>query len=846
MLRFLLIPSVIFAFATAAYAQLLSPGDFLPHEHGAQFTPHHLVVDYFRHVAANSPNVMLMQYGNTNEERPLILAYISTPENLARLDDIRQNNLRRTGLLPGAVDPALGQAIVWLSCGVHGNEAGGTESALSTLYELVRPDNRQAQQWMQNTVIILDPSINPDGFARYTDWYRQAASRWADPDGNTYEHGEPWPGGRTNHYYFDLNRDWAWQTQVETQQRIAIYQQWMPHIHVDYHEQYPNNPYYFAPAAAPYHAYVSDWQSDFQYEIGRNNARHFDQQGWLYFTREEFDLLYPSYGDTYPTFSGAIGMTYEQAGHGIAGRAFIMENSDTLTLQDRIAHHTTTALSTIEMASKNAGRLIENFSAYFARASNNPVGVYKAFIIRSSNTKAKIKAFCSLLDKNNIRYGRVGKELSLSAYNYQSGREEPIQARPGDLVVSAYQPMSVLAQVLLEPVPVLEDTLTYDITAWSLPYVYGLEAYATKQRLDPGSDFSFGAYTNNLASVESPYAYLAEWSSFQNARFLGALLQKGIKARYATGAFSIEGQEYPMGTLVITAADNRKMEPAKFRALIAELASTYEQPITAVSTGFSDSGFDLGSANLAFIDKPRIAMLFGEGTYSYNAGELRCFFEQQLEYPVHLFAAKSLPSLKLDDFNLLILPEGHYNLNDETLTALNQWMRQGGRLIAIGSALGSLEGKTGFSLSHDSTRDEQHMSQSDMPDDDIEKLLEPYAGQSRRYLSHDIPGAIFKVQLDQTHPLAYGLGETYYTLKTGSQAYKLLKDTWNVGYIGDHPNPIGFAGSVARESLKHSVVFALESKGNGAAIYFVDNPLFRGFWENGKLLFSNAVFLAGQ
>ncbi|HQU57776.1 MAG: zinc carboxypeptidase [Phaeodactylibacter sp.] len=846
MQRFLLLLSAILTLGTAASAQLLSPSDFLPHEHGRQFTPHHMVTDYFRHVAANSPNVLLTQYGNTNEGRPLLLAFISSPENLARLDDIRQNNLRHTGILDGETDPALDRAIVWLSCGVHGNEAGGTESALSTLYELVRPDNKQAQEWMQNTIILLDPSINPDGFSRYTNWYRQVAPRWADPEEDTYEHDEPWPGGRTNHYFFDLNRDWAWQTQVETQQRIPVYHQWMPHIHVDYHEQYPDNPYYFAPAASPYHEYITNWQADFQYEIGKNNARYFDKEGWLYFTREDFDLLYPSYGDTYPTFNGAIGMTYEQAGHGIAGRAYLMENGDTLTLQDRIAHHTATALSTVEMASKNADRLIENFEAYFSQARNNPIGKYKAFIIRGDNARGKLKAFCALLDKNDIRYGRAGKEISLRAFHYQSGTEKSLLVKPGDLVISTYQPLSVLAQALLEPEPSLEDTLTYDITAWSLPYAYGLEAYATKQQLEPASDFDFSAYSNNLATVEAPYAYLAEWSSFQSARFLGALLQKGVKARYATGTFSIEGQEYQPGTLVITAADNRKLDQAWFHETVGSLARKYEAPITAVGTGFSDSGFDLGSASMSFLQKPKIALLFGEGAYSSSAGELWHFFEQQLEYPVHLFEAKNLSRIPLEDYNLIILPEGQYNLNEETLSELNQWMSQGGRLIAIGGALGSFEDKNGFNLSRNTIPDEETEAYSSNDKDEIGQRLQPYAGQSRRYISLDIPGAIFKVKLDNTHPLAFGLGKEYYTLKTGSRFYKLLKDSWNVGYIGDRPEVIGFAGFKAKENNRNSVVFALEPKGRGAAIFLVDNPLFRGFWENGKLLFSNAVFLAGQ
>ncbi|MCB0586599.1 MAG: zinc carboxypeptidase, partial [Phaeodactylibacter sp.] len=437
--------------STGMAAQLLSPNEFLPHEYGRQFTPHYQLVDYVRHVATNSPRVELRQYGLTNEGRPLLLAFISTPENLARMEDIRQNNLRYTGLLEGEPDSTLNRAIAWLSFGVHGNEAGASEASLSTLYELAHRSDEEVLSWIGNTIIILDPCINPDGFSRYTEWYRRYATKEPSPGGDTYEHDEPWPRGRVNHYLFDLNRDWAWQTQVETQSRIKEYRKWMPHVHVDFHEQYPGAHYYFAPAASPYHKYITDWQAEAQYEIGKNNASHFDQEGWLYFTREVFDLLYPSYGDTYPTFNGAIGMTYEQAGHGFAGRAYEMENGDTLTLMDRILHHTTAALSTVEIASKNASRLIENFQNYFDRANNGEAGHYKTFIIRGDNPEGRLRAFREILDKNGIRYGKAGSSSSLWAYSYQSGKEENILIMPEDLIVSAGQPQSVLAQVLLEP-----------------------------------------------------------------------------------------------------------------------------------------------------------------------------------------------------------------------------------------------------------------------------------------------------------------------------------------------------------------------------------------------------------
>ena len=311
MTRFL---TFVFLFLiTNVFAQLQSPSEFLGYEIGSEFSRHADVVRYFEHVAANSNRVTYTEYGKTNERRPLTYAVVSSPENMTNIEAIRKDNLKNIGLENGSANPE--KAIVWLSYNVHGNEASSTEAAMVTLYKLIT----EKQSWLQNTVVIIDPCINPDGRDRYANWYNQVKSTPYNVEQSATEHDEPWPGGRPNHYLFDLNRDWAWATQIESQERLKVYNTWMPHVHVDFHEQGINEPYYFAPAAEPFHEIITPFQRDFQTEIGKNHARYFDEEGWLFFTRERFDLLYPSYGDTYPTFMGAIGMTYEQAGHGRAG-----------------------------------------------------------------------------------------------------------------------------------------------------------------------------------------------------------------------------------------------------------------------------------------------------------------------------------------------------------------------------------------------------------------------------------------------------------------------------------------------------------------------------------------------
>jgi len=835
MYRLLINLTVFLCAALTLPAQLLSPSEFLPYEHGQAFTPHHRVVDYVEHVAANSPHVQLTQYGTTNEGRPLLLAFISSEENLSRLDDIRQNNLRKTGLAKGDQQEELNRAIVWLSFGVHGNEAGATESAMSVIYELAQTDNDKIQEWLNNTVVILDPSLNPDGYSRYTHWYRGVANLHPSPENSTREHREPWPGGRVNHYLFDLNRDWAWQTQAETRQRLKVYHQWMPHIHVDYHEQFPNNPYYFAPAAAPFHEYINEWQREFQYDIGQNHAKYFDQNGWLYFTREVFDLLYPSYGDTYPLFHGAIGMTHEQAGHGIAGRAYITENGDTLTLSDRIAHHTATALSTVEVASKNADRIVSQFEDYYRSGMESPQGEYKTYIIKASNPARQLQSLCKLLDKNYIKYRKAESPMKVNAFHYQENKKKSCQVEEGDLIISAYQPMSVMVQVLFDPEPVLEDTLTYDITAWALPYAYGLDAFATSQRISSNTAFSFPPY-REASAENAPYAFAAAWTSLADAQFLGHLLKKGIKTRFAKAPFSLEGQQYPAGTLLITKADNRKNK--EWANTSRRVAAAHQKVLQTMQTGFSDSGADLGSDMMSYLEAPKVALLSGETTSPYSFGETWHFFEQKLGYPVDVYDAAQISSIALSDYNTLILPEGRYAWNDSNWNEVKEWIRNGGKLIVLGRAVGNLAGKEGFSL-----KGKEQQVKEEEPELEDYLNAHNYADQSRRSISNSIPGAIFRVKLDTTHPLAFGLGDYYQTLKTSSNAYELLEGGWNVGHLEANPSPIGFAGANALKAQGGALAIGVEELGSGSVVYLVDNPLFRGFWEQGQLLFSNALFM---
>ena len=838
------IGSLLLLITNSLLAQLPTPSGFLGYELGERFTRHAQVIDYFEQVADQSEIVTLVKYGETNEYRPLVVAYITAPENTSRLEDIRQANVSRTGLVDGNTEGFDDIAIVWLSYNVHGNEAVSTEAVMDVLYELASGENDQANEWLKNTVVILDPCINPDGRDRYVNWYNQKANTILNPNPESWEHDEPWPGGRMNHYLFDLNRDWAWTTQKETRQRLKLYNQWLPHIHADYHEQGVNSPYYFAPAAEPYHVIITDWQRELQTMIGQNNARYFDDEGWLYFTRERFDLLYPSYGDTYPMFTGAIGMTYEQGGSGRAGLSVLTEEGDTLTLKDRIAHHVTTSLSTIEIASQNADRIVEEFSDFYRKSGRGDFGAYQSYVVKSGNNPEKITALRSLLDTHQIQYKQSTASQRLFGFSYQQDNEIDFRLEEGDLVISSSQPKSVLLQTLFEPEAELSDSITYDITAWAIPYAYDLDAYALISKINSVQDPVQSTFTP-IDLDESTYAYVSRWDGIQDARFLAELIKKGIKVRYSTQDFAIDGQAFDAGALVITRANNRSLGNG-FDEVVVGVANELEQEIFPVQTGYVESGFDLGSGEIRYIEPPKILLVAGEGISPYGFGEIWYYFEQEINYPVSVSNAQNLSDNILANYNVLILPDGSYSQILETVD-LKSWVKQGGKVIALEDALTYFETKEEYQLSEYNDEQEEDKLKAIEENYQENHRLASYDERERRSISNYISGSIFKLRIDNTHPLGLGYPNYYFTLKRGNSRYGYLKKGWNVATLENQGALVsGFAGAEMQKQLSNSLVFGVEEMGDGTIVYMVDNPLFRAFWQNGKLLFSNALFLVGQ
>lgn len=813
-------------------AQLKSPSQFIP-SYGTHVTYYHQVEAYFEHLVKNSDYITHRPYGQTTQERSLNAYYISTPENLKNIENIRQNHLYRIGMAdtPAA---ASDKAIVWLSFNVHGNEIGAIESAMTIAYELVNPGNRNSKEWLANTIIILDPCLNPDGFARYANWLRDISGRETHPGLNDREHMEPWPGGRQNHYVYDLNRDWAWQTQAETQQRMALYNEWMPMVHVDVHEMGYNEPYFFPPAAEPFHDFITKAQRDFQSSIGEATSKKFDVKGWNYYTRERFDLFYPSYGDTYPSFNGAVGMTYEQGGIG-AGRAVMMKNGNILTLQDRIDHHTTAVLAAVETASWQKEKLVSNFRDYFKESRQNPKGKYRTYVIKHSG---KNKQLAKLLDLNKIKYAYADETKKLSGYHYQSDSEKDFMIEPNDLLVSVNQPKAVLTQVLFEPAQRLTDSLSYDITAWALPHAYGVASYALKNSLSVKTKQAVSQ--KGKLDYDRAYAYYMPWNGRESAKVLGMLLRNNIKVRSARKASAFRGVKIMPGDIVILKGDNTQL--SDFEGTMGVMLSD-KSDHEVIESGYSVSGGDLGGEYYPLVDAPRVLLLAGSSISPTDFGQAWFFMDEVIDYPVSIVDIQNLGRINFSDFNTIIMPDGWYDLPEPQKKKVDDFIAAGGKVIAIANALKVFDDRAGYSLTKYASEESRLMEKQQLDDEILKSRFLDYQNAERRAISAAVPGAIVENILDRSHPLSYGLGERYFSLKTSDTRYQLLKNAWNVAYVPPGYKNFGFIGRSLKRKLENTVSFAVEQKGQGCIIYMVDNPLFRGFWENGNLLFSNALFL---
>ena len=792
-------------------AQIKSPEEFLGYPIGSKFTYHHQIVAYSRYLASQSNGLAQWQvYGQTSEGREqgqMLIANLPTGVTLEQVQQIHQKRIQGE-----KADSSL-PVIINLSFNVHGNEAAGSEAALNTLYALISKPNKSIPY-----VILIDPCINPDGRDAYvTQYNRRNYISGGNPDPNDQEHYEGITSGRYNHFSFDLNRDWVWQTQKETQQRLKFYRSWMPMMHADFHEQSFQHSYYFPPAAKPYLNFIAQSTKDLQESVGRSFSYLFDEKKWPYFTSEVYDLLYPGYGDTYPVLNGALGMTLEQGGIR-GGLISAKSDGDTISLVDRVKHHSALALNLVEWSLANAESLKASFYGVHDKSRTNPTNKFAYYFVERHG--ANTTEFLRILDMNDIKYtDTLQIKKAVSAFDYS--QQKQVILAPNlkyGYVIPAKQPSAPLIQALLDPAIVLEDSLTYDITAWNLFQLNGLKAFGINENVFGPEEkvYGFTARDENIPSQFTVAYNFMPSNLKQSEQFITYAFQKGALVSYLD--LSKENLIERKGEITVVTSNLTNSEKDELVSKAKELGLRL-YPISS----FRNYPTDLGSTHYKPIFIPKIAVVVDPANDVNQQGELAYFLTQKYGFKPSFIPSTQLFKSNLFNYTHIIYPDGkHAALSNTNSILLTDWVKKGGKLILMEGARKILDDKDLVAK------------------EDTAKHTSTYAMRERAELSNSTSGNMLQVEVEKSHPLAFRINDSsIYILNQVSDFVKLPKDFTPVLKTSSKPNMMGFVGANKKGQLANSLLLGVKEVDKGKIIWFGFNPLFRAIPNQGQTIFEN-------
>jgi hypothetical protein len=835
-----------------------TPRSVLGYEIGDRFTPHHLVARYLERLAATSRRIRLDTVARSFEGREVFLVIATSEANQARLSRIRTDAARLAdprGATAAELQAAQARlpVIVWLGYTVHGGEASGVEAALALAYQLAAGRDADTQLILDSAVVLIDPVENPDGHERHVEDVTRARGAGGTFDVPTEPgaivHQGSWPGPRGSHYGFDLNRDWFILSHPETRGRVATFRRWWPQVAVDLHEMGPNETYYFAPPMEPINKNVSANIAHWWDIFAAANAAAFDAHGWSFFRHEDFDEFYPSYGDSWPILNGAVGMTYEEASSG--GGAIRRRDGTVLTLRDATWHHYTSSWATLLTAARRARERVQDYLAFRQSAVADPVRGPVRAVVLERDEQGRADSLAALLLANGVEVGRLRAAADVrDATAYGDAAPHAAHFAPGSYVVDLAQPQGRLAKALLEPDAQLDSTFIaqelerrrtaqpnrfYDLTAWSLPYVFRLRAWWTRAPVlpvDPVDTASLGAKPPAPASEPARYAYAFAPGSETSLRLLGALLADSVRVYFAPRAFREGNESFPWGAFLVGVASNG----AGVHDLVRREAVAAGARVVALGTALADDGPDLGSSTVFFVKAPRVGLIGGAPVYGTSFGHAWYAFDQRLHYPVTTVDAASLGRLELADFDVLVLPSVGAGAFDRVLgeggrERLAAWVKNGGTLVALDAAMSWLAGeKTGLArlrLRRDTTRADS-------------------AGGAP--LPAYVPGAIVRLIGDTLSPLMAGVGPEVPALVSSDRIYNPPKDL-SPGEAVLRYAPVsrlrlaGYLWPEVPARLAESVYLWTEEVGRGRVIGFAGDPNFRDLTRGLLPLFANAVFI---
>lgn len=850
--------------------------DVLGYRSGDRITWHADAIRYFEALQKVAPDrVSVFRYAQSWEGRDLIYVIVTSASNMARIDDVKAGmqrlaDPRQTTRAEAEEIIANQPAVTWLSYGVHGNEISSTDAAMLAAYHLLasRGDSRVADI-MRDTVVVFDPMQNPDGRDRFIHGFEMAEGLVPDADRISAEHDEPWPGGRTNHYLFDLNRDWFILTQPETRGRIRILQEWYPVAYVDAHEMGSDNTYYFAPEAVPYNPHLADDQKASLELFGRTNARWFDTFGLDYFTREVYDAFYPGYGASWPSYFGSVAMTYEQASS--RGLVFRQYDGNELTYRYTVRNHFVTSLGTAETVAVNREKFLTDFYDYQVSAiDEGESDRIRSYILPTQDDQAAANKLAGLLVQQGVEVGRATSSFSVCGQTYQ----------PGSYVINTGQPAKRLIRTLLDPdVPLEEDFLAeqerrraknlpdeiYDVTAWSMPLMMNVRAdtcnrIVSAQMIAAGPEL---VQPGLVSGGDGSVAWLVPWGSAPAVRLLSNALRQGLAVKSTNRPFTHVGTRYPAGTLIIDVADN----PPDLSQTMRDLARSTGADVVAVDDSWVADGPNFGSGNVVRFNKPNVAIAWDRPTRSYVAGNTRFVIERQFDYPVTAIRTSRIATSDLRLFDVLILPETDSDrdyasvLGEGGIANLKDWISKGGVLIGIGNANRFLADPNFDFLAirrEDAVRDSNdEQSAKDGTDDEELPATVPgrYVTEEAEYQDlitpeqespDSVAGVLVRANVDGEHWLGAGVASTLNVLIRGSDVYTPIRLDKGVNVArfraADDLLASGYLWDENRRQLAYKPFAVAQKADRGYVVGFTQDPNVRAYIDGLNVIFMNAIF----
>ena len=796
-----------------------SPEEFLGYEIGFEHTRHDLIVSYLNYLSNSSKKAEIIKYGESHEGRDLIMLTVSSTNNLSNLDKIKQEHLKYTEPTSNLEVNKNLPVIINLGYGVHGNEPSSAEAAILAAYTLVASENIKIKRLIENSVVFIDPTINPDGRDRHSQWANQYKSINLVADSNDAEHNEMWPKGRTNHYWFDLNRDWLLAINPESRGKLKWYHSWYPNVVTDFHEMGTNSNYFFEPMKR--NASLKPLIPDENYSVlspifAEYYVKALDSIGSFYYTKESFDETYPGYGSSYPDVQGAVAILFEQA----SSRGHLQEtNYGTMSFGFTIRNQYLSSIATVEAAVDNKDLLRD----YQRRFFNSSVNEFK-------DEKIKAYEFGDMYDQNRNK-AFIDKLLMHKIKVYNS---------KGKFIVPVNQGQSRMVKNFFETHSKYVDSVYYDASAWSVSNIYNMKSKKLKSFFGESEIKSTENFIKNIKVNKSNYAYILDWDDYNAAAALNLLQKNEIITYSAFKPFSIKVngtksiKKFNYGSVLIPVS-KQNISSEKLFSIVKEMQEKYDVPVYNSESGYSINGIDLGSNNFR-INKPvKVAMLIGEGVNSYEAGEVWHLLDTRIGMPLTKIRLDQFSRISLDKYTTLVMVSGSYDqLDNKQIDKIKNWIEDGNTLITIAK---------GSSWAID----------SDLINETLVKSINDTTYSRKRYVDASehigrerIGGIILNADLDLTHPLAFGYHDKSIPVYKNNNVFinKTKDDYSSVAIYSEDFHIDGYISELNRkEFIPGAASLIVSNVGSGRVIVFADNPNFRGTWYGTNKLFLNAIFL---